>query len=129
VKVQRLTSSEASVTTGCSSSSGIGDTSNPSDDGASVVMVPSRANDTAHASGGSDVGGGSGYPSAPLSGRLFKRSSVLGRVTWTLQLMNLNGTTLSYTNKDGKDKSYEIVGCTVCTPQVQATRRQPLRAF
>jgi hypothetical protein len=54
-----------------------------------------------------------------LSGRLFKRSSVLGRVTWTLQLINLNGTTLSYTNKEGKDKAYDVAGCVVAAPQVR----------
>jgi hypothetical protein len=83
-----------------------GASSQVSDDGgSSVVMVPA----TSSASAATD----------PLSGRLFKRSSVLGRVSWALQLMSLSGCSLSYTNKDGKDKTFDLTGCSVTAPQVK----------
>jgi hypothetical protein len=109
VKLQRLSGCDASVMTAGSTVSA-GACSQVSDDGdGSVVMVGARASAAAAA--------------VPVSGRVFKRSSVLGRVSWTLQLMNLSGSTLSYTNKDGKDKTYDLTGCAVSAPQVRGARR------
>ena len=89
-----------------------------SDDGdASIVMVPRATSDSLVAAAA--AGGSCDDSVGPLSARLFKRSSVLGRVSWTLQLMNLDGSVLSYTNKDGKRKTYDLTACAVATPQVK----------
>jgi hypothetical protein len=111
VKVQRLTSSDASVITAGSTLSGGGGSPVSDDGGGSVVMVPASASSAA-------------APLAPLAGRLFKRSSVLGRVSWTLQLMSLDARVLTYTNKDGKCKAYDLTDCTVTTPQVNRKTNQ-----
>ncbi len=120
VKVQRLTSSDASVITAGSTLSGGGGSPVSDDGGGSVVMVPASASSAAAPLA----------PLAPLAGRLFKRSSVLGRVSWTLQLMNLDARVLSYTNKDGKCKAYDVTDCTVTTPQVnRKTKPKPRSCF
>ena len=115
VKMQRLTACDASViTAGSTVSAG-----QMSDDGdGSAVLVPPHAGVSQPAAAAADA---SGVAAAALSGRLFKRScNVLGRVTWTLQLVNVSGGCLSYTNKEGKDKVYDLTGCTVTAPQVRS---------
>jgi hypothetical protein len=124
VKMQRLTACDASViTAGSTVSAG-----QMSDDGdGSAVLVPPHAGVSQPAAAAADASGAaaaadaSGVAAAALSGRLFKRScNVLGRVTWTLQLVNVSGGCLSYTNKEGKDKVYDLTGCTVTAPQVRS---------
>jgi hypothetical protein len=113
VKVQRLSNSEASVMTVGSTLSRGGGSEVSDDGGESVVMVSHRSCNPSTDAAAAD-GGLAGH----LSGRLFKRSSVLGRVSWTLQLMTLHGSSLSYTNKDGKSKTYDLTACAVSAPQV-----------
>jgi hypothetical protein len=118
VRLQRITSCDASIVTAGSTMSCSQLSSQASEDGdGSAVVVPQQSHESDAAAAVTDASV-IADPLPALSGRLFKRSSMLGRVSWTLQLINLNGSTLSYTNKDGKDKAYDLAGCTVAAPQV-----------
>jgi hypothetical protein len=122
VRLQRITSCNTSLTTAGSTVSVSQASSQVSDDGdSSVVIVPQRSRNPE-----ADAAAGEPVPALQLSGRLFKRSSVLGRVSWTLQLMSLSGSTLSYTNKESKDKTYDLAGCTVSAPQVRSVQAMKL---